>query len=334
MIVEHDVELGAITTFRTTGARASNFYRLLSLDDVMYFASEIARSGNEWLVLGGGSNVLLTRSLDHVARVELDRQEIVEENKDNIIVRLEAGVSWHSCVEWAVNNGWSGIEAMALIPGSVGAAPIQNIGAYGQQLSDSCLWVEGVTVPEGNLQVLSAEHCRFGYRDSVFKHLLRNKFIITAVALSLQKSSHAEVHYAELQRALAPLAFPTIRDVFECVIRLRTKKLPPPELGNAGSFFKNPIISHQDAQRLLEQYPTMPYYPSNGAIKLSAGWLIEQCGYKGKRYGSVGVYEHHALVLVNFGDASGNQVVELAEQIKRDVRSRFGLELEEEVLIV
>ncbi len=259
---------------------------------------------------------------------------MVEEGANIVTVRLGAGERWHECVEWAVSEGWAGIEALALIPGTVGAAPIQNIGAYGQQLSDVCLWVEGIEIPSGQLRTLTADECRFGYRDSIFKHDLAGTFIITAVTIRLEKRREAAVAYPELARALDGVATPTISDVFECVVRLRQRKLPPPEVGSAGSFFKNPIVPLPVAASLAERYPTMPQFPFNGAVKLSAGWLIEQCGFKGVRRGDVGVYDRHALVLVNWGAAQGTEVVRLAAEIKDAVRARFGIELEEEVIIV
>lgn len=334
MRFQQNVELGPLTTFRTRGAVARRFYWLESERDAQGFATTIAPSARQWLLLGGGSNVLPTRPLDVGACIQLSGRTVVEEGPDVVTLRLGAGEQWHGCVEWAVSQGWAGIEALALIPGTVGAAPIQNIGAYGQQLSDVCQWVEGIEIPSGQLRRLTADACCFGYRDSIFKHDLVGKFIITAVGIGLVKRQQATVAYPELARALDGIAVPTIRDVFECVVRLRRRKLPPPEVGSAGSFFKNPIVPMQVASSLAERFPTMPQYPSNGAVKLSAGWLIEYCGFKGIRRGDVGVYDRHALVLVNWGAAQGTEVLRLATEIKEAVREKFGIELEEEVIIV
>ncbi|KXB98138.1 MAG: hypothetical protein AA908_01675 [Chlorobi bacterium NICIL-2] len=334
MRFQQNVDLGPLTTFRTRGAVARRFYWIESERDAREFATAVVPSASDWLLLGGGSNVLPTRTIEVAACMQLAGRRVVEEGPDLVTVRLGAGERWHGCVEWAVSQGWAGIEALALIPGTVGAAPIQNIGAYGQQLSDVCQWVEGIELPSGQLRTLTADECHFGYRDSIFKHELAGRFIITAVAIRLVKRREATVAYPELAHALDGNARPTISDVFECVVRLRQRKLPPPEVGSAGSFFKNPVVPVQVAASLAERYPTMPQFPFNGAIKLSAGWLIEQCGFKGVRRGDVGVYDRHALVLVNWGAAQGTDVVRLAAEIKDAVRARFGIELEEEVIIV
>jgi UDP-N-acetylmuramate dehydrogenase len=334
MVIERDIESHQLTTFRTRGAVVRELYRLGSLDDAIAFASEIAPKTSHWLVLGGGSNVLLVRSIPCAARMEIADRSIVEESSTHVVLRLGGGLSWHSCVEWAVSNGWAGIEAMALIPGTVGAAPIQNIGAYGQQLSDVCRWVEGVEVPSGRAVTLSAAECRFGYRDSVFKRQRKGAFIVTAIGIELEKRTEAHVAYDELARRLSDRRSVTIGDVFEAVVAVRRSKLPPDELGSAGSFFKNPVVEPDVAAALLERFPTMPHYQQNGAMKLSAGWLIEQCGFKGVRRGDAGVYERHALVLVNHGAARGAEILALADEIKSAVRERFGVELEEEVNII
>lgn len=329
-----NIPLDGLISFRTHGGIARTFYQLESEDDVAEFATAVIPTVSEWFVLGGGSNILITRPVECVAQVLIRSRMIVEEDTTSVTLRLGAGEQWHSCVEWAVEQGWAGIEAMALIPGTVGAAPIQNIGAYGQQLSDVCRWVEGIDVVHGKFCVLPAAECQFGYRDSIFKRARKGTFIITAVGIQLEKRTDAYVHYEELQRALANCPHPTISDVYKMVIRLRQSKLPPYGLGNAGSFFKNPVISPDHAMALVQQYPSLPHYPSDGGVKLSAAWLIEQCGFKGIRQGSVGVYDKHALVLVNYGDAHAVEVIRLATEIKRTVRDRFGIELEEEVVIV
>ncbi len=334
MIVQTNVDLQPLTTFRTRGAVALNFYQANSLDDMLQLASSVILPASDWLILGGGSNLLLTRSIDHVVQLTINHRRVLDESDQDVVVELGAGNNWHDCVEWAVANGWAGIEAMALIPGTVGAAPIQNIGAYGQQFSDVCLWVEGVEIPGGVFRRLERDECRFGYRDSIFKRQLRGRFMVTSVGLRLEKRRHTTVAYAELARAMEHIAHPTIEDVFSHVMALRRSKLPPEDLGSAGSFFKNPVVSYQTAAALLERFPSMPQYPANGAIKLSAGWLIEHCGFKGVRRGDEGVYDRHALVLVNYGNAHAADILHLAGEIKDAVGDRFGVELEEEVVIV
>ncbi|MCX7930523.1 MAG: UDP-N-acetylmuramate dehydrogenase [Chlorobi bacterium] len=334
MTIEHNVDSSQLTTFRTRGAVAEQLYHLETVDDVVEFARYVAPQRRQWLVLGGGSNMLLVHSVECAARVEITDRRIIEETASRVILRLGAGLHWHSCVEWAVANGWAGIEAMALIPGTVGAAPIQNIGAYGQQLSDVCRWVEGVDVYSGRTVTLAAQDCHFGYRDSVFKRERKGNFIITAIGVELEKRTDARVAYDELARRLTTRDTVTISDIFETVVTLRRGKLPPDDIGSAGSFFKNPVVELHRAAQLAERYPDMPRYQQNGAVKLSAGWLIEQCGYKGIRRGDAGVYDRHALVLVNYGTARGEDILRLAAEIKAAVHERFGVELEEEVIIV
>lgn len=329
-----NVALDTRISFRTRGGIARSFYQFESDDDVVEFAATVIPQVSEWFIMGGGSNVLFTRPLECVAQVLIRSRLIVEEDATSVTLRLGAGEQWHSCVEWAVQQGWAGIEAMALIPGTVGAAPIQNIGAYGQQLSDVCRWVEGVDVAGGKLCRLPSAECQFGYRDSVFKRARKGTFIITAIGIQLDKRIDACIRYAELQHALADIPSPTIVDVYETVIKLRRSKLPPDGLGNAGSFFKNPIVPPDVAKRLIQQYPSLPHYCSEEGVKLSAAWLIEQCGFKGIRRGNVGVYNKHALILVNYDNAHGTEIVRLATEIKHAVCDRFGIELEEEVIIV
>ncbi|GIV54448.1 MAG: UDP-N-acetylenolpyruvoylglucosamine reductase [Candidatus Kapaibacterium sp.] len=334
MIVRTDVDLQPLTTFRTRGARAQYLYQAEHLDDVVEIAATVLADSVDWFVLGGGSNLLLTRPIEHVIRLELRDRRIVVESADTVTIELGAGNVWHECVQWAVANGWAGIEAMALIPGTVGAAPIQNIGAYGQQLSDVCAWVEGVEIPSGQIRRLDRQQCQFDYRDSIFKRQLQRRFLITSIGLTLHKRPTATVTYAELARALGNRTAPTIEEVFASVVAIRRAKLPPDTIGSAGSFFKNPIVSSQHAALLRAEHPTMPQYPQNGAVKLSAGWLIEQCGFKGIRRGDAGVYERHALVLVNYGNADAAEILALATEIKAAVWKQFGVELEEEVVIV
>jgi UDP-N-acetylmuramate dehydrogenase len=334
MTIRNDVDLQPLTSFRTRGGRAHTFYHATTLAEAIEIAQTVAASGRQWFMLGGGSNVLITRPVDQVVRVDIRHCRILDERSDEVTVEFGAGNRWHDCVQWAVEHGLAGIEALALIPGTVGAAPIQNIGAYGQQLSDVCVWVEGIELPSGNVRRLSHHECQFGYRDSIFKRQLRDRFIVTSIALRLEKRRHATITYAELAHAMNGAPTPTIDEVFNRVVALRRSKLPPEHIGSAGSFFKNPVVPIHQADALRQEYPSMPQYPNNGSVKLSAGWLIEQCGFKGVRRGDAGVYERHALVLVNYGNAHATDILELASEIKETVRSRFGVLLEEEVVIV
>lgn len=334
MTIAYDIDLRPFTTFRTHEAFARQFYVLTREEDAIEFAMTYASRLSDILILGGGSNMLITRPVEAVVQVQINHRSIVDETSSHVVIRLGAGEMWHDCVAWAVSQGWAGIEAMALIPGTVGAAPIQNIGAYGQQFSDTCQWIEAVHLPSGRKMTFRAEECRFGYRDSRFKSEWKGSFIITAVGLKLEKRPTTTVHYQELRQALGERPEVTIQEVFECVINLRRSKLPPPTLGNAGSFFKNPIVPGEVALALAARYPSMPMHAYNGSVKLSAGWLIEQCGYKGIRRGDAGVYDRHALVLVNYGNARGKDILSLAREIKHAVQAQFGVELEEEVIIV
>ncbi|MFM8178694.1 MAG: UDP-N-acetylmuramate dehydrogenase, partial [Candidatus Kapaibacterium sp.] len=251
--------------------------------------------------------------------------------------RFASGEIWHDCVTWAVDRSFAGMENLALIPGTMGAAPIQNIGAYGVEVESVIEAVHAVRLDTGELLHVSRKECAFGYRDSVFKNGLRNACFITAVDCRLMKRAPIDVSYAELSREIADngIANPGIRDVFDAVVAIRTRKLPDVRvLGNAGSFFKNPVVSPAAAHTLADAYPDMPMFATDNGMKLSAAWLIDRCGCKGLRRGDAAVYEGHALVLVNHGRASGRELLDLAGEVGATVRERFGVELEIEVRII
>ncbi|MBI3142825.1 MAG: UDP-N-acetylmuramate dehydrogenase [Bacteroidetes bacterium] len=295
------------------------------------------------LILGGGSNVLFrSRFEGTVILNRLEGKQVVGSlGSNHIIVQFGAGERWHECVKWCIDQGFGGIENLALIPGTAGAAPLQNIGAYGVEIKDVFHSLDAYEKSTGQIHVFERESCAFGYRESVFKGSLRNRFLITAVRLMLTSGQHQlRLDYGDIQRVLAQenVAHPTIAHVAKAVESIRREKLPDPAyLGNAGSFFKNPIVAKGLADKLLQTNPTMPVYESGhdgGLRKLAAGWLIEQCGWKGKRVGQVGVHDRQALVIVNYGGATGEEIWALAQQVQASVRQRFGILLEPEVNIL
>ncbi len=321
-------------------AQAELFAECQSLDDLFALRENPQFANRDKLILGGGSNVLLVEpTISRVVHVALQGRECIDENTDTVLVRLAAGENWHSCVEWCVSQGFHGIENLALIPGSVGAAPIQNIGAYGIELSDVVERVWYVDESHDSPQYLTSAQCQFGYRDSIFKRELRGKACISAVELRLKKLGAVDTSYRDLAEELRArgVTDATLSDVFNAVIRVRQRKLPDPHvLPNAGSFFKNPYVESAKAESLREQFPTMPLFDTDNPSvkKLSAAWLIDSCGWKGYRKGDAGVYEKHALVLVNYQLASGAELYALAGNIQDSVRERFGVSLEIEVNVI
>jgi UDP-N-acetylmuramate dehydrogenase len=289
------------------------------------------------LVLGGGSNVVLTRDFEGlVLLVALRGKRLMSEDGDAWYVEAAAGENWHEFVAWSLEQGMPGLENLALIPGTVGAAPIQNIGAYGLEMCERFASLRAVELATGEVQELDGEACRFGYRDSFFKREGRDRFVITSVTFRLPKAWVPRASYADIARELAAEGLgdtsPSAQAIFDAVVAVRRAKLPDPlELGNAGSFFKNPVISPVQFAGLQQREPeVVSYRQPDGQVKLAAGWLIDRCGWKGRAMGAAGVHERQALVLVNRGGASGAEVLALARAIQRDVRERFGVELEAE----
>lgn len=291
------------------------------------------------LVLGGGSNLLLTQDFPGLVLHLCTRgMQITAEDDTSVYVKAAAGESWHQFVQWTLDLGLGGLENLSLIPGSVGAAPIQNIGAYGVEIKDRLHALTAFDFRTGTTISLNNADCQFGYRDSIFKHALREHAVVLDVTFALPRHWQADIQYAEVQQELATRAMssPTPRDVADAVIAIRTRKLPDPaQIGNAGSFFKNPIVSAAQRTALLQQYPQLvSYVQHDGTYKLAAGWLIDQCGWKGKSLGAAGVYEKQALVLVNRGGASGADIVALAQAIQADVHARFAVLLEPEPVFI
>lgn len=289
-------------------------------------------------VLGGGSNILLTKPVTGLLlHNRLRGVEVIREDENHVWVKVCSGEVWHDFVMFAISKGWSGIENLALIPGTVGASPMQNIGAYGVEVKDTIESVSFWHWEENKFITYSNTDCDFGYRDSIFKHELKDKVFITAVVYRLNKTPNFNTSYGAISQELEKMGVTdiSIRAIADAVIAIRSSKLPDPkEIGNSGSFFKNPTISKTLFDALKEQYPDIPSYPvSDSMVKVPAGWLIEQCGWKGKREGDAGVHAKQALVLVNYGAATGAEIWNLSGEVLTSVKNKFGIDLEREVQI-
>lgn len=291
-------------------------------------------------IISGGSNMLLTKDIDAlVMHINLKGTAIAEENGDTVEIKAMAGENWHNLVMWCLERGYGGLENLSLIPGNVGTAPIQNIGAYGVELKDVFVSCTAMEVETGELVAFDKEECEFGYRDSIFKNTAKDKYIITSVNLRLTKNDHVlHTGYGAIEEELknSGIVYPTIKDISNAVIAIRRSKLPDPkELGNSGSFFKNPVISKKKFDKFIKSHPKAPFYEmEDDRFKIPAGWLIEQCGFKGRRFGDAGVHEKQALVLVNYGNATGKEILELAEKIQKEVHGNFGIHIQPEVNII
>lgn len=291
-------------------------------------------------ILSGGSNMLLTKNIDAlVLRIIMKGISVEEEADDFVIVKAMAGENWHDFVLWTLGQGYGGLENLSLIPGCVGTAPIQNIGAYGVELVDVFHSCEAMNVKTQELQEFSKDDCKFAYRDSIFKNDLKGKFIITSVSFKLTKKGHnLHTHYGAIENELKKMEVlhPTIQDISTAVIQIRKSKLPDPEeIGNSGSFFKNPVLKKKKFEKFIKKFPEAPFYElPDGTYKIPAGWLIEQAEFKGKRFGDAGVHEKQALVLVNHDNATGKEILDLSEKIKSEINRKFSIPLETEVNII
>ena len=337
MDIRKDISLKKYNTFGID-AKAKFFCEINSIADLK---KALSLQGYPTLfVLGGGSNMLITKDLENlVLHINLKGIEVISENKDEAIIKVSAGENWHNMVLWTLDHDYGGLENLSLIPGNTGTAPIQNIGAYGVELKDTFVSCDAMEIATQELKTFTKEECQFGYRDSYFKNEGLGKYIITSVSFKLTKRNHKlNVDYgaivSELQ--ISGITNPSIKDVSNAVIAIRKSKLPDPkELGNSGSFFKNPVVDKQQFDNFTKMNPTAPFYKvTENEFKIPAGWLIEQCGYKGKRFGDAGVHKNQALVLVNYGDASGAEIIDLAENIIDSVSQRFGIVISPEVNII
>lgn len=338
MNFSHHYSLKKLNTFGLD-CKAAYFVCVNSVADLRYIVNKNNRQ-HPIFILGGGSNILLTQQIipNLVIQNGIKGIEIVEETSDYAVVAVGGGENWHQFVLWCVRKGLGGVENLALIPGTVGASPIQNIGAYGVELKDVFFKLHAMELATGNVEEFLLADCQFGYRDSIFKQVLKGKFFISKVFFRLSKQPMVNTSYGAISDELAKknITQPTIKAVSEAVIAIRQSKLPDPaQLGNAGSFFKNPEISIAHFEQIKLQFPNIVSFPlPDGNVKIPAGWLIEQCGWKGKRVGNAGAYEKQALVLVNYGNATGQEIWALAIQIAESVKEKFEITITPEVNVL
>ncbi|MFA5299418.1 MAG: UDP-N-acetylmuramate dehydrogenase [Lutibacter sp.] len=333
MKIQQNISLKPYNTF---GIHA-NAKRFVSIDSLKELKETIAVE-KEVFLLSGGSNILLTNDIEKLV-IHLNTKGIIvnDFSTDEVFVTAEAGENWHEFVLWCISQNYGGLENLSLIPGNVGTAPIQNIGAYGVEIKDTFQQLEALEIETGKTKTFTNEACNFDYRNSVFKNELKGKYIIINVTFKLTKKNHVtNISYGAIKELLKDKKNPSIREISEAVIAIRQSKLPnPKEIGNSGSFFKNPVIDANSFKKIKEKYPTIPNYVlSKKEVKIPAGWLIEQCGFKGKRFGDAGVHEKQALVLVNYDNASGQEIYALAKKIQQKVMEIFNISLEIEVNII
>ncbi|PCH78390.1 MAG: UDP-N-acetylenolpyruvoylglucosamine reductase [Flavobacteriaceae bacterium] len=335
MKIQHNISLKQYNTFGID----VNAERFVEITSVMALKTLLATE-KDLFIISGGSNMLLLSDIKKLVVLLNIEGIIIQETQDNdVFVTANAGENWHDFVLWCIDQNYGGLENLSLIPGNVGSCPIQNIGAYGVEVKDTIHQVTAVEIATGKTRIFSNEDCDFGYRNSIFKNELKGAYIITTVSFKLTKTTH-QIHdgYGAIQAALKEnnITEPSIKDVSKAVIAIRTSKLPDPkDIGNSGSFFKNPVVNTAVFEKIQGNYPSMPFYKvSDDNIKIPAGWLIETCGFKGKRYGDTGVHKNQALVLVNYGNATGKEIYALAEKIQTSVLKTFDISLDIEVNIV
>lgn len=335
-MIQQNVNLQSYNTFGLS-AKAKKFAAFKSVEDLDRL---LAKDRNqEIMVLGGGSNLLITQDIDClVLKNELSGIEIHNESADGAQLKIMGGERWHDAVLFAIEHGLGGIENMSLIPGSAGAAPMQNIGAYGAEIKDVFVELEAYEIATGKIKKFSHSDCQFGYRESVFKRALKGKYIIISMTLALTKNSKVNTSYGAIEARLKEMGIssPNIKDVSDAVIFIRQTKLPDPnEIGNSGSFFKNPVIPTSQFEKLKQEFPDVTHYVvDDNYVKIAAGWLIDQAGWKGKTIGNYGVHKNQALVLVNYGGAKGSDIYQLSEDIMQSVKEIYGIQLEREVNVI
>jgi UDP-N-acetylmuramate dehydrogenase len=338
MTIKESVSLKALNTFGLD-VYAKYFAQIANEDDLREVLSSRVLSGQAHLILGGGSNILFKGDFDGlVLKNELLGKEIVFEDDKEAIVKIGAGENWHEFVLWALDKGFYGAENLSLIPGTVGASPIQNIGAYGVELKDIFQSLEAIHVETLKKEFFLKKDCDFGYRSSIFKEKYSNQYFITSISFALKKENNVNISYGEVGKVLEEMQLQVItpKAVSDAIIQIRSSKLPNPAIvGNAGSFFKNPEIDQAHFQRLQAKYPNIVYYALNdNSFKIPAGWLIDQCGWRGKVVGNTGTYKNQALVIVNHGGASGEEIITLTKKIEQSVLDKYDIQLVREVNIV
>ncbi len=335
MQVHKNISLKKYNTFGID-VKAATFVEINSIGDL----KNIISTHTDFFILSGGSNLLLTKDVEKlVIHLNIKGIDITKQDENHVYIKVNAGENWHEFVLWCIDHDFGGIENMSLIPGNVGTSPIQNIGAYGVELKDTMYELEALEIATGNLVSFSNASCSFGYRNSVFKNELKGKYIITNVTFKLTKKKHTlNSSYGAIQSELEKynIENPTLKDISNVVIAIRQSKLPDPnKIGNSGSFFKNPVILKHQFRQLQHKFPEVPHYiVSDTEVKVPAGWLVEQCGFKGKRFGDAGVHKQQALVLVNYDNATGTEILSLSKKIQEAVLEKFHIQLEAEVNIL
>jgi len=337
MITEHE-SLKAYNTFGVS-AQARYFASFRTIDELRELLQQPTVRGNKRLILGGGSNMLFTHNFDGVVlKNELKGIEKIAEDEHHYYVKCAAGEVWHELVMHCIQANYAGLENLALIPGCVGASPMQNIGAYGVEIKDVFHSLEAIDIADGSMRVFTLDECKFGYRESVFKREQKDQWVIVSVTFRLNKRPVLHTEYGAIEEELDKMHLDniSIKDVAKAVINIRSSKLPDPKkIGNAGSFFKNPVVPMDVYRKIQEHHNNAPCFPIDDEhVKVPAGWLIERAGWKGKNLGNHGVHDKQALVLVNYGGATGNQIYDLSTSIIKDVKQKFGIELEREVNII
>ncbi len=341
MQIQHNISLKPYNTFGID-VNASKFLDITNIETL----HELLKVEKDFFIIGGGSNLLLTKDITKlVIHIDFKGIKVVDEFEDYVLIQAAAGENWHEFVLWCIDNNYGGVENLSLIPGNVGTAPIQNIGAYGVEFKDTAIEVEAIHIETGVIKIFKKDECEFGYRNSVFKNELKGKYIITNVTFKLSKNKHVlNSSYGAIQAELAKntIENPTIKDVSNAIIAIRESKLPDPKkIGNSGSFFKNPVISKSAFEILQKKHPNVTFYEvkdknSKNSIlyKVPAGWMVEQCGFKGKRFGDAGIHKNQALVLVNYANATGKEIYALSKRIQKAVFEKFGIAIEAEVNII
>tara|TARA_B100001769_G_scaffold31788_2_gene20822 strand:- start:308 stop:1318 length:1011 start_codon:yes stop_codon:yes gene_type:complete len=335
MIFKNNISIKKYNSFKVDH-KVKKFYRIQSKKEMIKVKRSISKN-EKIIILGGGSNILFTKNFNgSILYNNILGKEIIKETKKNIYIKFGAGENWDKSVEFCVKNKWYGIENLSLIPGSVGAAPIQNIGAYGTEIKDYIYEVSGINLSNGKSQIYENKLCNFSYRNSIFKGKLKNIFFITHVTIKLSKSKKLNLSYNEVKKYFRNKKSNeiTIDNVRKKIIEIRESKLPDPKkLGNCGSFFKNPLVDFYFFNNLKNKYPDIIGFKNSNGMKISAAWLIEKCGWKGYKKDNIGVYKNHALVLVNYGSNNGKKIFKLSEKIKESVNEKFNISLENEVNI-
>lgn len=337
MQIENNFSLKKYNTFGIE-AKANQFVAVHSLNELKFILEN--HKTDTKFILGGGSNMLLTQDINAlVIHIDLKGKRIIKEDADFVWVESQAGEAWHEFVLWTIDQNFGGLENMSLIPGNVGTTPVQNIGAYGTEIKDTFVSCDAMNISTQEMKTFVNNECKFGYRESIFKNEVKDQYVITSVVYKLTKHNHKiNISYGDITKELEKnnVVTPTLKDLSNAVIAIRQSKLPDPkELGNSGSFFKNPIISKDAFEKVHALHTDMPHYViSKTEVKVPAGWLIEQAGFKGKRFGDAGIHKNQALVLVNYGNATGKEILDVSKKIQDTIYKSFGIHIEAEVNVI